>query len=328
MNRFSELAFKWQVFNMHFTKFIILFLFSFSFFQLKAQTCCSAGAPITSSFDITGSEKKGFAFRFNYEYNSVNLLIDNNKKLVNDPRTRNGQSFVFKTDFSLNKNWAFSVFLPIVLQNRTTFSEEESATGLGDLTLLGQYTAYVKNDIELKWAAGIKLPTGHQYLRDSRGIVLSPDMQSGTGTLDFIGRMAIVKRHIFIQNLSNQTSFSYRYNATNNHFGDPEKIAGRIFKFGNEAQLTSAFSYLLVLKKWFIIPEMGIQIRHTTPNQEQNANAPNSGGLWFRIPVGVQLNPNDKFSMRLFGEIPAFQDLEGLQITTNYKLGLSFGFRI
>ncbi len=313
---------------MDFRNFVMLLFFGLGIFELGAQTCCSAGAPITSSFDISGSEIKGFAFRFDYEYNSVNLLIDNNKKLVNDPRTRNGQSFVFKTDFSLNKNWAFSAFLPVVIQNRTTFSEEESATGLGDLTLLGQYTTYLKNNIELKWAGGIKLPTGHQYLQDNRGIVLSPDMQSGTGTLDFIGRMAFVKRHFLIQNLSNQTSISYRYNATNNHFGDQEKIAGRIFKFGNETQLTSAFSYLFVAKKWFIIPELGIQIRHTSPNQEQNADAPNSGGFWLRLPLGVQLKPNDRFSIRLFSEVPIFQNLEGLQITTNYKFGLSFGIKL
>jgi len=295
--------------------------------SLMAQTCCSAGAPITSSFDIGNSTGRGLTFSLDYEYNSVNLLIDNNERLSNDPRTRDGHNIVFKTDFSLNKNWAFSAFLPVVLQNRTTFSEMENATGLGDLTLLGQYSTYLGQTV-LKWSAGVKLPTGNQFITDDRGINLSPDMQSGSGTFDFIGRAAILKEHVFIQNLSNQTSLSYRYNTTNDHFGDPNKENGRQFKFGNETQLTSSFSYLFLAKQWFIIPNIGLQLRHSSPNQEQSMDAPNSGGYWIRLPLGIQLKPNDQFSFRFFGEIPIKQYLNGLQITTDYKIGFQVAYQI
>ena len=290
----------------------------------QAQTCCSAGAPITSSFDINVLSERQFSFQMGYEYNSVNLLIDNNKKLVNDPRKRNGHNLLFKTDFVLHKNWAFSVFIPIVLQNRKTFSETENAVGLGDLTLLSQYTRYISGELSIKGSAGIKFPTGNQYITDDRGINLSPDMQSGSGTFDFIGRIAISKQHIFIRNLSNQTSISFRYNSTNEHFGDRDKVGGRSFKFGNEVQFTTAFSYLLVAKYWFIIPELGVQVRHVSPNQEEETDAPNSGGYWFRIPVALQLQPNERFSIRPYGEIPVMHALNGLQITTNYKVGIQF----
>lgn len=309
-------------------KRLVLFLWVGLFYsQGLAQTCCSAGAPITSSFDIRSGAQKSLAFRLDYEYNSVNLLIDNNKKLTNDPRSRNGHNLVFKTDFNLNKNWAFSAFLPIVIQNRTTFSEMESATGLGDLSLLTQYTLHTSK-AQINWSAGIKLPTGNQFITDDRGINLSPDMQSGSGTVDFIGRMALVQEHVFIQNLSNQTSISYRYNTTNAHFGDPERVNGRSFKFGNETQLTTVFNYLLVAKQWFILPELGLSLRHSSPNQEQGRNAPNSGGYWIRMPLGVQVQPNEQFSFRVFGELPIQQYLNGLQITTDYKIGIQFSYQI
>jgi len=294
----------------------------------QSQTCCSAGAPITSSFDIAGSNTKTLAFRLDYEFNSVNLLVNNNERLINDPRPRNGQSIVFRSDYSLNKNWAFSAFLPFVLQNRTTFSESEMALGVGDLTLLSQYTLLGSKDRKLKWNVGIKLPTGNQYLSDSRGVNLSPDMQSGTGTIDFIARMSFQKDHVFIQNLTNQLSISYRYNTRNNHFGDREKVGGRSFKFGNETLLTSAFSYLIVARTWFVLPEFGFQLRIASANEEQKTIAPNSGGTWVNIPIGVQLKPNEQFSVRLFGAIPIYQNLIGLQITTDYRVGISFAYQL
>ncbi len=308
---------------------LLIFILSFIVgLQLNAQTCCSAGAPISSSFDIGGASTKSIVFQLGYEYNSVNLLIDNNKKLNNDPRTRNGHNLLFKTDFVLNKNWAFSTFIPLVRQSRTTFSESENATGLGDLVILGQYNHLLTENLNLRYSAGIKFPTGQQYISDVRGVNLSPDMQSGSGTYDFIGRFAVLKSHLIIPNLTNQTSISYRYNTSNPHFGDPEKINGRYFKFGNETQLTSAFSYLFVAKAWFIIPELGFQLRHVAPNQEQQTDAPNSGGYWIRIPLAVQFQPNDQIGFRILAEIPIKQYLEGLQITTDYKVGFQFTYKL
>jgi len=310
-------------------KVILYLLFSISYYTLTAQTCCSAGAPITSSFDIgTSDANQSIGVQLDYEYNSVNRLIDNNRKLRNDPRNRSGHNILFKTDFNINKHWAVSAFIPLVIQSRTTFSEEENATGIGDLSLLGQFTQYFGQDYQLKWSGGIKLPTGKQYISDDRGIILSPDMQSGSGTIDFFGRIALVKQHTFIRNLTNQTAISYRYNTVNNHFGDPEKIAGRQFKFGNETIVNSAFSYSFVVNSLFVIPELGVTLRHTSPNQEQGIDASNSGGYWIRIPLGVQLKTIKNFSIRLHGEIPIKEFLDGLQITTNYKLGLQLRYQI
>ncbi len=307
---------------------ISFFCFAFLYSKIIGQTCCSAGAPITSSFDIASFSTKSIVFQVDYEYNDVNLLIDNNHRLVNDPRRRNGHNALFKTDFIVNDKWAFSAFLPLVIQNRMTFSESESAVGLGDFTLISQYIRPSVRGHQFKLSAGIKFPTGNQHLSDNRGINLSPDMQSGSGTFDLIGRLAFVKEHSFIRNLTNQTAIFYRFNTTNKHFGDPDKINGRSFKFGNEAQFTTVFSYLFIAKTWFIIPEAGLLIRHTRPNKEEGLEAPNSGGYWFRIPIGLQLQPGGRFSVRAFGEIPVKQYLKGLQITTRYKIGIQFRYQI
>lgn len=45
--------------------------------RLKAQTCCSAGAPISSSLSISQGSPGSFAFQLGYEYKGINLLKDN-----------------------------------------------------------------------------------------------------------------------------------------------------------------------------------------------------------------------------------------------------------
>ena len=301
-------------------------VFFVGFTSLQAQTCCSAGAPVTSSFDIDASKNKSILAQINYEYNSVNRLVSNNEILRNDPRNRNGQNWLLKTDFVLTNKWAFTAFLPYVIQNRTTISESENANGIGDLSLLSQYTHPLK-DSQLKFSLGAKLPTGQQYLQDNRGINLSPDMQSGSGTVDFLARIAWTKTHFLIPNLNNASDLSFRGNGTNKHFGDPTKEAGRQFKFGDEIQLTSALSYLFLVKNNFIVPELGLRIRYAFPNKEEAINAPNSGGFWFNMPLGFQIKPNQNYSIRVFGEIPVHQQLRGLQITTDYRVGIQFRYQ-
>ncbi len=306
---------------------ILIICLFFLWNYTQAQTCCSAGAPITSTFDIGGNGQKGIAFQMNYEYNSVNLLINKNRRLEDDPSTRNGQNILFKTDLTLNKNWAFSAFLPIVIQRRTTISEDESASGLGDLTLMGQYSSSFSDNNNLKIGLGIKLPTGDQYITNVQGINLSPDMQSGSGSFDFLGRVSLVSQNVLTTNLTNQTSLSFRYNTTNEHFGDPSGQLGRAFKFGDELTLTSMFSYLIVAQNWFLLPDLGLQLRYATPNEEQHFAAPNSGGYWIGVPLGMQFQPNEKTGMRIYGFVPIKQYLKGIQITTNYRIGVEIRYQ-
>ncbi len=286
------------------------------------QTCCSAGAPITSSFDIALTDNQSFAIQLDYEYKSVNRLVDNNRVLVNDPRQRNGQNLLLKADYIYNTNWSFSAFIPYVIQTRSTFSETQNAAGIGDLTFLGQYTFLISDEQQFKTALGLKLPTGNRFIVDDSGITLSPDMQSGSGTFDFIGRIAFLKSHFIIPNLNFQSAISYRYNTTNPHFGDPEKIHGRSFKFGNELLLTTSFNYLVLIGTWFTSPEIGIEWRQVTSNQEQRLDAPNSGGWWINIPLAWHFQVNKKTSFNIYSNIPALQYLSGLQISTSFSTGI------
>lgn len=290
-----------------------------------SQTCCSAGAPITSAFDIPGRQNRALSFGLEYEYNAVNWLVEHDNRLENDPRRRHGSSVLARVNLSIGNSWAFGVYLPFVTQVRSSFSSEQKASGIGDLTLLAQHTSPLGSG-SLKWGVGIKMPSGNQFITDEIGVILSPDMQSGSGTFDFIGRVALVRDHLIVSNLYNQTDITFRYNSENSHFGDRNRLNGRRFKFGNEVLISTVFSYLVIFRHWFLIPDLGVQFRHASPNQEQGMEASNSGGNWFRFLLGVRWTAHDRFSVRPYAEIPVWQRLEGTQITTNLKLGMQLQY--
>ncbi len=301
--------------------FILLPLYLVITINLQAQTCCTAGAPIASVLDVGSTVDQPLMIALSYEYNSVNRLVDQNSILENDPRTRSGQAWMVHFNYTINNKWAVSAILPWIQQGRNTLSEQETVSAFGDLILLGQYTPWSKKERKITIGLGMKLPSGVQNTRSDRNIVLSPDMQSGSGTSDFIGRFSFHQSHLFTQNLHFQTALNYRLNTTNAHFGDPDRINGRRFKFGNETTWTNMISYQTVVHTSFVTPEMGVQFRYTQANQEQGLAANNSGGFWLNYLMGIQLLFKENYLVRLSSTLPIWQDLEGLQITTDYRIG-------
>lgn len=302
-------------------------LISFAFYS-NAQTCCSAGAPISTFLEISATKPKTIAVQLTYEYKSINLLVDNSIKLENDPRTRHGQNVGLKLDYALAKKWAVSAILPLVQQARSTVSESQSSTGIGDLSLFTQYQIYSKNDYDINATAGIKVPVGKINHKDASGIFLSPDMQSGSGSFDFLVRASISKENFLLPFLSANISGVYKNNGTNNGFGKTANFNGRSFSFGDEVTLFAGLRFLQVFKAGFFVPDVNLKMRWASANIEQGVDAPNSGGGWLSLPFGFSFLPDDTKSIRLYAELPIYQQLKGLQITTDFTIGIQLNYNL
>ena len=290
------------------------------------QTCCSAGASISSSLDITAQDSRTWAVQLGYEYKSINLLINDNQRLTNDPRSRSGQNGSLKVDFALSEHWAFSALLPLVYQERSTISENQNSFGIGDLMLLAQYSLFFGESSKLSFTGGLKTPTGIIDQTGTSNILLSPDMQSGSGSYDYLVRLALIRDDFVIPYLSGFISSTYRNNGINNNFGQTASFPGRRFGFGDEIIIASGLSYLWTTKHGFVSPDLKLRYRRSDPNVEQNTIAPNSGGNWLSLPLGVSFTPGVNSTYRLYTEIPLYQSLTGLQITTDFTVGLQFNY--
>jgi len=295
--------------------------------SVLAQTCCSAGAPLTSTFQIAQEDKNVLGTQLKYTYRSINRLVDNQEILENDPRTRLGSNLLLKADYTLSEKIAVGLVMPYVFQSRTTFSEEQASSGIGDVLLVSQYQHAIKKETTLNFSLGIKLPTGQVSHRGVRGVILSPDMQSGTGTFDFLIGSNLTKLHFLKKNVTASVGLLYRKNTTNNNFGNLENAGGRMFKFGDEFLANFTLSHQQIWGTWFAVPYLNINYRTSQANREEGQVSPNSGGHWLGSQLGLQLAPVDKFNFKIFGQTPFFQALTGLQITTDYELGIEFNYK-
>ena len=296
--------------------------------NVNAQTCCTAGAPISSFLEVNNQDERAISFQLLYEYKNINLLVDETEKLTNDPRSRFGQNIAVKVDYTLNRKWAFSAIVPIVHQARQTFSESQASIGQGDMSLIAQYMLYANDKTYLNLSAGVKVPTGRVSHLSNSGIFLSPDMQSGTGSFDYLIRSSYNRTRFLFPFLSANVSAVFRKNGINENFGSTENFGGRSFAFGDEFVGVFGLRYLQDYKLGFIIPDLSLKYRWGGPNTEQSTIAPNSGGQWLGIPIGFSYTPDDVKAIRLYGEFPIYQKLEGLQITTKYLIGVQLSYAI
>lgn len=292
------------------------------------QTCCTAGAPIVSGIGIQSSSDYKLSISLLAESRSINRLVDNNRVLQNDPRSRSGINGLLGISYSVSDKLSLGLSVPMVYQNRTTISETQSSTGIGDINLIGQYKVWKNNNNSLYVISSVKIPTGVNNHLGERDIILSPDMQSGSGTVDFINQISFHSSRIWDTSYGIETGVLYRYNNTNNSFGSVNGSNGRAFKFGNELQWHVSLNRELLVKEIFIVPDLEFQYRFASPNQELDFNAPNSGGHWVNSAFGIYILPEEQFSFRPYIQLPLYQDLDGLQITTNIQWGVEIGYRI
>jgi len=293
-----------------------------------AQTCCSAGAQLSNMITINSGSNRSIALNVGYEYKGINLLIDNGERLTNDPRSRYGQNVAFKLDYILNEKWALSTIIPIIHQSRSTTSITESTLGIGDVTVIGQYSLLTGKDMRIAIAGGVQLPLGITSHRNALQILMSPDMQSGSGTYDFMSSINFGKSHFLIPFLGLNLEVLYRNNTVNDSFGATDTFNGRMFGFGDEVITAAVLNYLWVLESGFLSSDVGLKYRHASANIENGVNAPNSGGHWLSLPLGLSLQSNESTTTRIYSEIPLYQQLEGLQITTSFTIGVQVRYLI
>ena len=77
----------------------------------------------------------------------------------------------------------------------------------------------------------------------------------------------------------------------------------------------------MITSRGFYIPDISLRYRKSGRNIEQTTTAPNSGGTWWSLPVGVSYQPDEQKSIRLYAELPIYQKINGLQISTSFTIG-------
>jgi hypothetical protein len=294
--------------------------------ELHGQACCSGGVPISSNLGLGSLEKGSLQFQLTYDWNHLNDLFSQRRRLHDDNRVRNTHSFLLETSYDISSAFSVSALFSVVRQERiiTTFANPDitSNTGLGDAIFLLRYNLFhkrPKSPHQLIIGVGPKIPLGRTDYRDERGIVLPADLQPGTGAWDamfwgFYRYTGIIRPSTTLFGLS-----TYRFTGTN-----PVYNGSQAYQFGPEYQVQAGMSDRLFVGPFLLDPSLLMRYRTVNPDKIEGNTFPNTGGHWWFVTPGLQLALQPQTTLRASVDLPVFQSLQGTQLTTTRKITVAF----
>lgn len=192
--------------------------------------------------------------------------------------------------------------------------------GMGDLTLLGRYTAYESNapgqTFRVAPFLGVKAPTGRDDARDGLGR-LPPQLQPGSGSWDWLGGVVVTRQTLDLQ-IDGQVSYQTKREA-----------AG--FQAGNVASLDGSLQYRLWPRSLgggvpaFLYGVLEVNLVDGAKDRVGGTSDPNSGGTTLLLSPGLQYVTR-KWIVEAGVQIPVVQNLNGTALENDYIL--TTGIRI
>jgi len=307
------------------TLFASLFLFGH---HAIAQTCCSGGVPLSNNLGLPIDERGIWQFGLNYDYNNLNTLYAGNTKLDDDSRQRITNSVLLSIGYSLTDRFALEALFSWVNQTRTItqFGNENftETSGIGDAVLLSKYAfpevLGPKSAINL--GLGAKAPLGKSDLTNEDGILLTADLQPGSGAWDGLGWLSLSKAFDFRPSATFSGNFTYRLTGVNNSYLNDTST----YEFGNVFQTNLGYTDQFLLFNTVFNPGLIFKYRNASNDIINNVNLPNTGGEWVFIRPELSVHIITNFLVTLRLELPIYSYVDGTQLTptTRFTAGVYF----
>ncbi|MFH5833281.1 hypothetical protein [Halalkalibaculum sp. DA384] len=299
--------------------------------DLPGQTCSCAGAPLISSQSISSASKGNLLAGVTYQYNDISNLYTGKTQLTNRSVERNTQSTLLELNYGITDRLTISATTTFVRKQRTGLrspgaNDQLTTQGIGDGLVLFKYVLHqntMREQYQLAVGGGGKIPFGRSSLSQN-GIALNMDMQPGTGAWDGVLWSYFSKTFAPSSTINFFLFNTYRITGSSERFGSNDR-----YKFGNEwvvnAGITDTFlpglSYIGM-----------INYRSTSSDRRNGQALPNTGGKWINLEPAVRYRISQELSVKVGGQIPVYQYLNGTQPTTAYTASISlfynFGRRV
>ncbi len=193
-------------------------------------------------------------------------------------------------------------------------------SGVGDLTLLGRYTAYQydapRRTLRIAPFLGVKAPTGEDNARDGFGR-LPPPVQPGYGSWDALGGAVVTYQTLDFE-IDGQLSYKANREANGLLAGDVAELDGSLqYRLwpGSLGSGVPAFLYGV----------LEANLIHSAKDDSGGTADPNSGGTTLFLSPGVQYVTR-RWIVEAGVQVPVIQHLNGTALKNNYVL--STGVRI
>lgn len=297
---------------------VSLFLLCASNSVLACDSCTVAKLGRNEASLISENKESKWFFKYLFENQtwkdipaSTAHALHHDGHHVHDKTTEQYHHYVLGNRVS--ENFTYSFEFPYVVRNsieidsHSRLGQHESSEGTGDLKLIGNYRFLHKTSGALHAIGGVKLPTGETDERNSVGEKFEPEMQPGTGSVDYISGLAYNREFKRISLSGNAV-----------YVAKTEGEQG--YEFGDLFSTCIAFDYLLNPNAKYGKTRLGIEtnFQHEQKHVDHGAKVADSGGntfLW-GPSLSVEANSNMSFSTSFLS--PAYQDLGGLHQSLDY----------
>jgi len=190
--------------------------------------------------------------------------------------------------------------------------------GLTDLWLTGKYRFYRGPIGSLALFGGVKFPTGKFDVENSEGERVEPSATAGSGSYD--GMLGLA----FSRFLTSRLTFDISGQYTLRTEADDFKLGDRI-----DGGVAFAYRFTEDIQKLPQVSAFGeVNVRHLFKSEEDGERDPNTGGTALFLTPGVRVGFTENFTFTISAPLPVFQDLNGTQLKTSYKVNgaLTFTF--
>jgi hypothetical protein len=193
--------------------------------------------------------------------------------------------------------------------------EEWALQGLGDVLLEGQARVWESGRTSLWLLGGIELPTGESALDNGDGEVAELPIQPGSDSVD--GLVGITLRGSLLRDTAHQGSMggtvavpyflgvSYRRNGQ-----------GRDdYRLGDEWQINAGSAYP-VAQRLEALLQVNTRFRGKDDPGNTEEDPDFTGGTFVYLSPGLRLTLGDRWAGYLYVQVPVYQDVNGLQLTS------------
>ncbi len=267
--------------NIFFT--LILFVLS----ATAGFACDVCGCSLGSNyFGILPQFDKHFV-GIRWYYSSFYAQMDHNSEFLEEEYSNDTyQTFELWSHFYLTDRVQLFASLPYSYNQMDGSHQKVTASGLGDISLLVNYTLVntgedVGNPWRHTWLAGggAKLPTG-DFKQEDNGLLINPNFQLGTGSTDFVLNSMYTVRY---QNVGLNLGATKQFNTQNSEG----------YRFGNQWNASAQVFYWQQMKYLSVLPNIGMYYEAGKMHTDQGIAQVNTGGKVWLAQAGLDIYYGD-----------------------------------
>lgn len=207
----------------------------------------------------------------------------------------------FADQFAVYTDIPYVIRESVEIEDHDRLGEREESSGWGDLHLIGDYRMFRDDRRSFGLAGGFKFPAGATEELNSVGTKFEPELQPGTGSVDYILGGIYEYRHDRVKFLGN---VAYVFKTE----------GARDYRFGDLSSASLFVDYLLNPESASLKTEVGLNanVQYEQKHEDGGADVEDSGGTTLFLGPLVSVAANSDVSISGSALFPVYQDLGGV----------------